>query len=110
MRRSRPAMIDINVLVVDDDLDQLDIVKAHLQAAHLIVETAASGQEALELLAFYGPEVVVSGVRMPGMDGQELFHRVRARDGLQDVAFLFRSAAGEMQQRLDGLRIGAGDY
>lgn len=102
-------MQEIEVLVVDDDEAYLDFVTAVLRSTHLVVEAARSGEEALELLEVYRPDVVVSDVAMPGMSGYELLRKVRER-GDDEVKFLFSSALGGFFERVVGLRVGADDY
>lgn len=81
------------VLVVDDDPDLLTLVGLQLrQHGHRVV-TAASGPEALAIVAEKGaPEVAVLDVAMPGMNGLELLKHLRAMDGVADLPAIFLSA------------------
>src|SRR5581483_174372 len=56
------------------------------------VLTAADGVEALSLLSMVRPDLIVLDIRMPGLDGITLYHRIRRRDELADVPVLFLSA------------------
>jgi two-component system response regulator GlrR len=67
------------VLLVDDDDSLLQLLAMRLEAAGYTVRTARSGAEALSRIAEQAPAVVVSDLRMPGMDGIELFKRIHAR-------------------------------
>lgn len=102
-------MQPINVLLVDDNEDILEFVSINLRAAHLVVEAASSGEEALRMLEYFAPEVIVSDVTMPGMSGYELCRRVRTM-GLDEIPFIFLSVLGDPEQRILGLRCGADDY
>ena len=83
----------IEVLVVDEDEDVLELTQTFLGRASdtLAVETAASGEEALDRVA--GVDCVVSDYRMPGMDGMDLFEAIQERR--PGVPFLLFSAAVE---------------
>jgi|LULE01.1.fsa_nt_gb CheY-like chemotaxis protein len=64
------------VLVVDDDVDFRALVRLHLEASGFEVEEAGSGEGALELVATSPPALVLSDLRMDGMDGVELRERL----------------------------------
>jgi CheY-like chemotaxis protein len=66
------------VLVVDDDADAGEPMRVLLEGGGCLVETAAAGPQALQLLESFRPRVVVSDVGMPEFDGYELARRVRA--------------------------------
>jgi CheY-like chemotaxis protein len=68
----------LSVLFVDDTLDTREIVKRVLEECKARVRTAGSGEEALALLAEERPDILVSDIGIPGMDGYELIRRVRA--------------------------------
>ncbi len=66
------------ILLVDDDADLLRLITIRLEVAGYAVTTAASGAEALAKLAADRPQLVITDMRMPGMDGNALFAAVRA--------------------------------
>ena len=66
------------VLLVDDDPDLLQLIALRLSSAGYRVSTAASGEEALGKLAARRPDVVITDLRMDGMDGLALFDRIRS--------------------------------
>jgi PAS domain S-box-containing protein len=81
---STPAIRDtcveiegVRVLVVDDEPDARGLIKRVLEECKAVVTTAASAQEALELLRTHAPDVLVSDIGMPGEDGYALIARVR---------------------------------
>jgi len=67
------------ILLVDDDDSLLQLLAMRLEAAGYTVRSARSGAEALSRIAEQAPAVVISDLRMPGMDGLELFRRIHAR-------------------------------
>lgn len=72
-----PALDNVKVLLVDDDPDTLQILSVMLSEAKAGVQRAASVGEALEILTWYEPEVVVSDLAMPGEDGYSLIAKIR---------------------------------
>ena len=66
------------ILLVDDDPDLLQLITLRLSSAGYRVSTAASGEEALGKLAARRPDVVITDLRMDGMDGLALFDRIRS--------------------------------
>lgn len=67
----------LRVLVVDDDADSLEIVSTILQNCNSEVQTAINAQAALDVLQHWEPDVLISDLQMPGMDGYELMRRIR---------------------------------
>lgn len=85
----------IRVLLVDDDIDQLFLVSALLEARGFDVVTAPGAQDGLVLLENHVVDVVVSDVMMPDMSGDELLHRVRAT--VAKIPFILFSAAASKE-------------
>jgi signal transduction histidine kinase/ActR/RegA family two-component response regulator len=76
-----PSLDDVKVLLVDDDPDTLQILSVMLAESKAGVQTAASVSEALEILEWYQPDVLVSDLAMPGEDGYSLIGKIRAFTG-----------------------------
>ena len=98
------------LLVVDDEPNLLVAVGACLRSEGFDVVTARSGAEALVRVAESVPDLVVSDVRMPGMDGYQLARQLRAspRTALTPVVFL--TAKDETSDRVEGFRAGVDAY
>ena len=77
---SRPALQGAQILVVDDDKDALDMLALVLTEAGAAVRTAASATEALALLRWIRPDVLVSDLAMPDEDGYSLIRNLRATE------------------------------
>lgn len=98
------------VLIVDDDLTLQTALTRRLQQQGFQVINAPSATEALTLFAQGQPDVVVSDVLMPQMDGFEFCRRLRASPSGELVPFIFLSSLGEVESRIHAHNIGADDY
>jgi PAS domain S-box-containing protein len=74
---ARVSLDALRVLVVDDDVDTLEVVKQLLEHAGADVTSATSAEEALVVLQQAPPDVLVSDIGMPGQDGYDLIRQVR---------------------------------
>ncbi len=101
----------MQVLVVDDDVTTLAVLKGILTEAGYAVSTAGDGQQALNQLHEYGaPRLVISDWTMPGMDGLELCRQIR-QGGLPGyVYFILLTGRTRTQDIITGLSAGADDF
>ncbi len=95
------------VLVVDDDPNLLRLVEANLRARGYQVDTAASGEEALEKLRQNNYSCLLLDLMLPGMDGIEVISETRAES---DVPVVVMSALGDEERKVEALDLGADDY
>jgi DNA-binding NarL/FixJ family response regulator len=98
------------LLVVDDEPNLLRAVAACLKAEAYEVSTARSGREALLQLAEAVPDLVVSDIRMPGMDGYQLARQLRGSPRTALVPIVFLTAKDETADRIEGFRAGIDAY
>ncbi|RYZ68108.1 MAG: sigma-54-dependent Fis family transcriptional regulator [Proteobacteria bacterium] len=96
------------VLVVDDEENIRLVLRTLLRRNGYEVEAAATAEEALELLAGFGPDVVLTDVRMPKMSGLELLAELRTRGSQATVIVM--SAYGSVELALEAMKAGAYDY
>ena len=82
----------------------------YLESQGYRVECANSGVEALSIFENAPPDLVISDVMMPEMDGFEFCRRLRTTRLGQLVPFIFLSGQGEMESKVEGHSIGADDY
>ena len=68
-----------NLLLVDDDPDLLKLLSIRLRASGFRATTAASGEQALSMIAAERPDLVITDLRMAGLDGLALFHEIESR-------------------------------
>jgi two-component system response regulator ResD len=95
------------VLVVDDEPIVRDVLGRYLSRGGFEVTTAEDGDAALERFAAAPPDLVLLDLMLPGVDGVEVFTRIRAG---HDTPVILLTAKGEETDRLVGLEIGADDY
>jgi CheY-like chemotaxis protein len=79
-RLALPSLGGVRVLVVDDESDARDLIRRVLEQYGAAVTAIASGEEALRILEFSEPQVLISDIGMPGMDGYQLMRRIRASE------------------------------
>lgn len=98
------------LLIVDDEPNLLRAVAACLKAENYEVTTARSAREALVLLAETVPDLIVSDIRMPGMDGYQLVRQLRGAPRTALVPIIFLTAKDEKTDRIEGFRAGIDAY
>ncbi|MFH0727999.1 MAG: response regulator [Pseudomonadota bacterium] len=97
-----------NVLLVDDEPDFLYPLVKRLAKRNLVIESAGSGQDALDIIQQKQIDVVVLDVKMPGMDGLETLRKIKAGNGLIEVIML--SGHASLDAAIEGMESGAFDY
>jgi signal transduction histidine kinase len=97
------------VLVVDDNADMREYIE-HLLGRHWAVEAFADGLDALEAARREPPDLVVTDVMMPTLDGFGLLHELRADPATRAIPVIMLSARSGEESRVEGLRAGADDY
>jgi DNA-binding NarL/FixJ family response regulator len=98
------------ILIVDDDRTLRTALSRHLENQGYLVQDVESGDDAIDIFENNPPDLVVSDIVMPGMDGFEFCRRLRATRSGQLIPFIFLSTKGEVDDRVQGHHIGADDY
>jgi DNA-binding NtrC family response regulator len=100
--------VSTRVLVVDDDLKMRTLVARVLSREGYVVRGAETGQEALELIGSWNPDLMLCDIRMPGMDGMELLglaHQQKA-----ELPVVMMTGFGSVETAVEAMRAGAFDY
>lgn len=95
------------VLVVDDEPQITRVLRTVLSSQGYQVRTAAEGESALSSFADWRPELVITDLFMPHMDGIELCKRIRSNS---NVPIIVLSVKGEERSKVEALDVGADDY
>ncbi|HUJ57843.1 MAG TPA: response regulator [Kofleriaceae bacterium] len=99
-----------HVLVADDDAWILRMVATVLEKRGYSVETAVDGEEALDRALARVPDLLITDVMMPKMDGWSLVRQLRSRNELAMLPVIFLTALSSEDDRIRGFRLGADDY
>jgi signal transduction histidine kinase/CheY-like chemotaxis protein len=102
------SLVGLNVLVVDDEIDALELIKIFLETSGAQVSTAQSVAEALENIKQSAPDVIVSDIGMPGVNGYEFIENVRrlAPEKGGKIPAIALTAYARNEDRLEALRYG----
>lgn len=103
-----PVNTSARILVVDDEDSIIQFVSYNLRKEGYEVETATTGDEALELAEETSFDLIVLDIMLPGMDGYEVCRRIRNTGS--DVPVLFLSARDTELDKVVGLELGGDDY
>ena len=99
-----------SVLLVDDEPANLDLLRQALDGKGYRLLVATSGEDAIKVARRARPALVLLDVVMPGIDGYETCHRLKADPETRGAAVIFVSALGEAQEKVRGLEAGAVDF
>ena len=105
---NRPAMEQINVLLVEDESTLAMIIKETLEGQGFRIRLAGNGEEGLRLFFQEKPDVLVADVMMPRVDGFEMVRRIRRTDRQTPVLFL--TARSSVNDVVEGFELGGNDY
>ncbi|MFH1152905.1 MAG: response regulator transcription factor [Pseudomonadota bacterium] len=98
------------ILIVDDEKDILELVRYTLEKEGYRIETAMTGEEALDMVRRHLPDLMVLDLMLPGMDGLEVTRNIRRDDAFMDIPIVMLTARGEETDIVTGLELGANDY
>jgi two-component system, cell cycle response regulator len=98
------------ILVVDDHEDNIEVLRARLEARGYEVEGATNGQAALDTVVKFCPDLILLDVMMPDMDGLEVVRRLKANKSLPFIPVIMQTALDSTERMVAGLEAGADDY
>jgi len=96
------------LLIVDDKEQMRDVLQKFLTAEGYRIETAANGKEALEKIGRQNFNLILSDIKMPGMDGDELLAEILKRDA--EAVVILMTAFGSIEAAVSAIKRGAADY
>ncbi|NQE33029.1 Sensor histidine kinase TmoS [Microcoleus sp. IPMA8] len=107
--QSKIQNLKSKIVLADDNADMRDYIRRLLSGSY-IVQTVADGLAALTAIEKNPPDLVLTDVMMPGMDGFELLRSLRSNPATQDIPIILLSARAGEEARIEGLAAGADDY
>ncbi len=105
----RSELAGAHILVVEDNADMRDYLY-HLFGPHYTTQTANDGQEALAIIQQSRPDLVLSDVMLPNLDGFALLRRLRSDSLTSTLPVILLSARAGEEARIEGFQAGADDY
>jgi DNA-binding response OmpR family regulator len=105
---TRPSRVRRSVLVVDDDPNIRETLAIHLRNVGYVVRTAKDGIEGGYSVLADRPDLVITDVQMPYMDGFDFLAALRADKSVSDIAVIMLTSEVEWEER--GKRLGANGY
>jgi two-component system KDP operon response regulator KdpE len=95
------------ILVVDDEPQITRVLRTAFSAKGYAIRSASEGDEALQVMKDWTPDLVITDLAMPNMDGLELCRRIRAKS---PVPIIVLSVRGQEETKIEALDAGADDY
>lgn len=96
--------------MIDDEHDLLDLIEYNLSKQGFSVFTADNGEDGLELAKSNLPHLILLDIMMPGMDGQEVYRRLKADPQLESIPVVYLTARDDESTEITSLDRGADDY
>ncbi|OQY24350.1 MAG: hypothetical protein B6I34_03670, partial [Anaerolineaceae bacterium 4572_32.1] len=103
-------MTTAHILIVDDSKLSAKMIQDRLTAAGYQVTVAHSGEEALAKVSSAAPDLVLSDVVMPGINGYELVRRLRQQPATAQTPVIMLTSKGGIKEKVTGFEAGADDY
>lgn len=98
------------ILIIEDDLDLLEELQDLLLYENYQVVAAQNAEKAWEMLKLHQPDLVLSGIKMPGVDGLEWLKKLRSQPEYALLPFIFLTGLSTFQESRQAMDSGADDY
>ena len=99
-----------NILIVDTDPESVKVLEVSLKKAGFSVTKSSDGMDALEMIGFSAPDLVISDTKMPNLDGFGLYTRLKESEETAHIPFIFLTAEKSIEDKIRGLELGVEDY
>lgn len=99
-----------SILVIDDEEDIRELIRYNLSKEGYRVECAMSGEDGLQMLQSFTPDMIILDLMLPGIDGLEVCRQLKEDANLRQIPVIMISARGDEPDVVCGLELGADDY
>ncbi len=99
-----------HILVIDDEPSWQVLLQRYLEKKGFVVKTAGSATEALQTLSSYKPDLIMSDIRMPDMNGFDFLHTLKEQPQLASTPVVFLSGIDDFDARQVARTLGAAGY
>ena len=100
----------MQILVIEDDVDIAELVAFNLERQGWKTVLVHHGGEGWDQIQQLHPDLVILDVMLPGMDGMQIFRAMKENEMTRGIPVIFLTARGALEDRLEGLSLGADDY
>ncbi|MCW3804551.1 hybrid sensor histidine kinase/response regulator transcription factor [Plebeiibacterium marinum] len=100
---------DIKLLIVEDD-EGLQEFLVHLLSSRFQTQLASNGQEALEIIEENQPDLILTDIMMPVMDGLQLTQQIKSNENTNHLPIIMLTAKTQIEQKIEGVSLGADAY
>lgn len=97
------------VLILEDNTDMADYLE-NILTSHYMIKKSKNGKEALDMLTYFSPNLIISDIMMPEMDGFEFISKIKKDDKFKDIPCLFLSAKSDDDARKKAFEYNAVDF
>jgi len=98
------------ILVVEDEQSMITLIRYNLESAGYNIYSVINGREALDYCNSNMPDLIISDIGMPGMDGFELRQSLLNDEKLRAIPFIFLTARTQSEDQLKGVRLGVNHF
>ena len=109
-RKPLRTKIKITVLLIDDEKKLLEALSGYLESKGIVVLSAQSTKQALQILKHKVPDLLIVDVIMPEQTGYEFITRLKRNKHFTTIPFIFLTAKGMTKDRIEGYRLGCRAY
>lgn len=100
----------MKVLIVDDTVPNIDVLRKTLEPRQYEIAIALSGEAALKVAPKFSPDLILLDIRMPGIDGYETCRKFKENESTKQTPVIFISANSDTKDILKGFQVGGVDY
>ena len=98
------------ILVVEDEQSMITLIRYNLESAGYNIYSVKNGREALDYCNSNMPDLIISDIGMPGMDGFELRQSLLNDEKLRAIPFIFLTAKTQSEDQLKGVKLGVSHF